>query len=51
MPTDGVMIGTAAAAGESGGFMHHDAIGQRGELDGGGQAGETGADNMDGAGH
>ena len=45
------MIGTAAAAGERGGFVHHDAIAPRGELDGGGQAGETGADNMDGASH
>ena len=47
----GVVVGAAAAAGESRGFMHYDAIAPRGERGGGGQAGETGADNMDGASH
>ena len=31
--------------------MHHDGGAARGERDGGGQAGEAGADNMDGASH
>jgi hypothetical protein len=47
----GVVIGTAAAAGERGGFVHHDAIAARGKFDRCGQAGKPGADNMDGASH
>ena len=51
MPTDGVVIGAAAAAGERRRLMHDDAPAARGKLERGRQSGEAGADNVDRCSH
>ena len=48
---DGIVIGAAASAGEFRRLVDHHALTFGGQLDGGGKAGETGADDVDRAGH
>ena len=48
---DGVVIGAAASAGERRRFVHDDGFAAQRELDRGGKAGETGADDVDGPRH
>ena len=43
----GVVIGTAAAAGERGCFVHNHALAARRQLKRGGQSGKAGADDVD----
>ena len=50
-PDRRVVIGAAAAAGESGRLVHDDAIVGRGEPQRRGQSGKAGADDVNGAGH
>src|SRR6516162_11132306 len=50
-PDRRIVIGAAAAASESGGLVHDDAIVRRGEPHRRGQSGKAGADDVNGAGH